>query len=82
MLALALMLPMAITSTRAMIRRLGRNWSRLHRAIYLIAILGVVHYGMAVKKDLTYPLNYAVALTLLFGWRLMRWARARRPVPA
>lgn len=77
MIALLLMLPMAITSTKAMIKRLGRNWARLHKAIYVIAILGVIHYGMAVKKDLTYPLNYAAVLTLLYGWRAMRWAQKR-----
>ena len=43
-----LMLPLAVTSTNAMIRRLGRNWSRLHRAVYVVAVLGVVHYGMAM----------------------------------
>lgn len=82
MSALALMLPMAVTSTKAMIRRLGRNWARIHRAIYVIAILGVIHYSMAVKQDLTYPLNYAAVLTLLYGWRLMRWARRRGAAPA
>ncbi|MDQ8164969.1 MAG: sulfoxide reductase heme-binding subunit YedZ [Gemmatimonadota bacterium] len=77
MIALFLMLPLAITSTKAMIKRLGKNWARLHKLIYVIAILGVIHYGMAVKKDLTYPLNYAALLTLLYGWRAMRWAQKR-----
>lgn len=77
MSALLCMLPMAITSTKAMIKRLGKNWARLHKLIYLIAILGVVHYGMAVKKDLTYPLNYAALLTLLYGWRAWQWAKKR-----
>ena len=75
--SLLLMLPMAITSTKAMIKRLGKNWARLHKAIYVIAILGVIHYGMAVKKDLSDPLNYAAYLTLLFGWRAWHWARRR-----
>lgn len=77
MTALVFMVPLAVTSTKAMIRRLGRNWNRLHKLIYVIAVLGVIHYGMAVKADLTYPLNYAAALTLLFGWRALRWARRR-----
>ncbi len=77
MIALSLMLPLAITSTKAMIKRLGKNWARLHKLIYVIAILGVIHYGMAVKKDLTYPLNYAAVLTLLYGWRAMKWAQKR-----
>lgn len=75
MTALFCMVPLAITSTQAMIRRLGRNWARLHRLIYLIAFLGVIHYGMAVKKDLAFPLNWAALLTLLLGWRAWRWAR-------
>ena len=73
MTALLLMLPMAITSTKAMIKRLGRNWARLHKAIYVIAVLGVIHYSMAVKKDLTYPIRYGVVLALLYGWRVARW---------
>jgi sulfoxide reductase heme-binding subunit YedZ len=77
MTAILLMVPLVITSTKAMIRRLGRNWARLHRLVYVIAILGVVHYGMAVKKDLTFPLNYAALLTLLLGWRAMQWAKKR-----
>jgi sulfoxide reductase heme-binding subunit YedZ len=77
MTALLLMLPMAITSTKAMIKRLGKNWGRLHKAIYVIAIIGVIHYGMAVKKDLSDPLNYAAYLTLLFGWRTWQWAKKR-----
>jgi methionine sulfoxide reductase heme-binding subunit len=77
MTALVLMVPLAITSTKAMIRRLGRNWGRLHKLIYVIAILGVIHYGMAVKADLSEPLNYAAVLTLLLGWRALRWARRR-----
>ncbi len=75
MTALVLMIPLVVTSTKAMIRRLGRNWARLHRLLYVIAILGVIHYAMAVKKDLTDPLTYALMLSLLFGWRLSRWSR-------
>ena len=81
MTALVLMIPLAITSTKAMIRRLGRNWSRLHRAVYVVAVLGVVHYGMAVKKDLTDPITWAVVLTVLFAWRLAQWNRRRAAAP-
>ena len=81
MTALVLMIPLAITSTKAMIRRLGRNWSRLHRAVYVVAVLGVVHYGMAVKKDLTDPVTWAVVLTVLFAWRLAQWNRRRAAAP-
>jgi sulfoxide reductase heme-binding subunit YedZ len=77
MAALLLMTPLALTSTQGMIRRLGRRWQRLHRLVYLIAPLGVVHWGMSVKKDLTEPLLAALVLALLFGWRVEA-ARRRR----
>lgn len=80
MTALTLMIPLVITSTKAMIRRLGRNWVRLHRLIYVIAILGVIHYSMAVKKDLTDPLTYGAVLLVLYGWRVLRFSqRVRTP---
>ena len=72
MTALVLMVPLALTSTKAMIRRLGRNWGRLHRAVYVVAILGVIHYGMAVKKDLSDPIGYGVAVGALLLWRVAR----------
>ena len=73
--ALLLLLPLAITSTNAMMRRLKRRWQSLHRLIYLIATLGVWHYWWQVKKDISEPLIYVVLLALLLGWRLWR----RRP---
>lgn len=69
--AFILLLPLAATSTQAMMRRLGRNWQRLHRLIYVIATLGVIHYLWLVKKDLTMPLFYAAILVLLLGLRLL-----------
>jgi len=67
-----LMIPLAITSTDAMIRRLGgKRWRLLHRLVYLCAIGGVVHYWWLVKKDLTNPITFAVLLALLFGIRLI-----------
>ncbi|MGV8989949.1 MAG: sulfite oxidase heme-binding subunit YedZ [Thiobacillus sp.] len=68
--AFLLLIPLAATSTHAMIRRLGRRWQQLHRLVYAIAILGVVHYLWLVKKDLTEPLIYGVVLTLLLLMRL------------
>lgn len=74
MAALLCMIPLALTSTRNSIRRMGgKRWNRLHRLIYLIAILGVIHYWMAVKKDESNPTMYAAALALLLGWRVVRW---------
>lgn len=74
--ALLLLLPLTVTSTNAMMRRLKRRWQTLHRLIYPIAILGVSHYWIQTKKDLTQPLIYATLLALLLGYRLWR-ARAR-----
>lgn len=76
MLALLLMVPLALTSTKGMIRRLGRRWGQLHRVIYLIAVLGVIHFWMAVKLDIREPAVFALILAFLLGWR---WrARQRR----
>lgn len=72
-----LLLPLALTSTNGMMRRLGRNWKRLHRSIYLIATLGVLHFIWLVKADLREPLIYAAILTLLLGYRLIRWWQKR-----
>jgi len=69
-LAWLLLLPLALTSSDKMIRRLKGHWKRLHRLIYLIAILGVLHFMWLVKKDITEPLIYAVIVLLLFILRL------------
>jgi sulfoxide reductase heme-binding subunit YedZ len=69
-LAWALLLPLALTSTRGMMRRLGRRWQRLHRLVYPVAILGVLHFIWLVKADLLEPLVYAALLLLLL---LVRW---------
>jgi methionine sulfoxide reductase heme-binding subunit len=74
--ALLMLLPLAITSTNGMMRRLKRRWQSLHRLIYPIAILGVWHYWWQVKKDIREPLIYAALLALLLGWRL--WRRQQR----
>lgn len=70
MLAFVLLLPLALTSTNAMIRRLGgRRWQALHRSVYAIGVLGVAHFWMMVKADIREPLLYAVILALLLGYR-------------
>lgn len=74
--AIALMTPLALTSTQGWMRRLKRNWGKLHRLVYPVAMLAVAHYWWLVKKDLTQPLLYAAALALLLGARL--WWRARK----
>jgi sulfoxide reductase heme-binding subunit YedZ len=74
-----LLLPLALTSTRGWIRRLGRRWGQLHRLVYVAAALAVLHFLWLVKSDLREPLVYAAVLAVLLGLRL--WWRLRRPVP-
>ena len=70
--AFVLLIPLAITSTNSMMKRLGgKRWLLLHRLVYLIAIFGVLHYWWLVKKDITQPLIYAAVLTTLLGYRLV-----------
>ncbi|MCU1290189.1 MAG: msrQ [Acidobacteria bacterium] len=71
MLAFFLLIPLAVTSTNGMIKRLGgKNWAKLHRLTYPAAILGVIHFWMIVKSDLTYPLLFGLVLAALFGYRI------------
>ncbi len=75
MAAFALLLPLAITSTDGWLRRLKRRWGQLHRLVYPLALLAVLHYLWLVKRDLTEPLLYAAVLAVLLGMRL--WWRLR-----
>jgi sulfoxide reductase heme-binding subunit YedZ len=76
-IALLLLVPLAVTSTNGMMRRLGRRWQSLHRLIYPIAILGVWHFWWQVKQDIREPLIYASVLGLLLGFRIwQRWRKA------
>lgn len=77
--ALLLMVPLAITSTDAMVRRLGRRWSSLHRLVYAVAVLAILHYWWhkAGKNDFSEVGWYAAAVALLLGWRLLERLRAR-----
>jgi sulfoxide reductase heme-binding subunit YedZ len=71
-----LLIPLALTSNRGMIKRLGgRRWQQLHRLIYLSAIGGVVHFLWLVKADLQRPLIYGAVLMLLLGFRIAVWSR-------
>jgi methionine sulfoxide reductase heme-binding subunit len=76
--ALMLLVPLAITSTNRMRRRLGRRWLKLHRLVYVIAILAVWHYYWQVKADVREPLLYAGMLAALLGYRLFRNPRRVR----
>ncbi|QLG88459.1 sulfoxide reductase heme-binding subunit YedZ [Chitinibacter bivalviorum] len=70
--AFVLLIPLAITSTNAMMRKLKRRWGLLHQLVYPIAILGVTHYWWLVKKDLTQAMIYAAILFVLLTWRLVK----------
>ncbi|MEE4376727.1 MAG: protein-methionine-sulfoxide reductase heme-binding subunit MsrQ [Candidatus Competibacteraceae bacterium] len=70
--AFLLLIPLAATSTNAMMKRLGgRRWQRLHRLVYAISVLAVLHYLWLVKADLTEPLVYGAILALLLGYRVI-----------
>jgi methionine sulfoxide reductase heme-binding subunit len=75
--ALLLLIPLAVTSTNRMMRRLGRRWQKLHRLVYVIAVLGVWHFYWQVKRDVREPLIYAGILALLLGYRMVRGRRRR-----
>jgi sulfoxide reductase heme-binding subunit YedZ len=80
---LLVMVPLAVTSTNAMIKRLGgKRWRALHRLAYVAAIAGVTHYYMQVKADVRQPLAFAAVLAILLGYRLVVYWRRRNSVPA
>jgi len=69
--AFLMLVPLALTSTRSAIRRLGRRWQPLHRLIYFSAVAAVIHYIWLVKKDIRQPMLYAYALAVLLGYRIV-----------
>jgi len=81
--ALLVMVPLAVTSTNAMIKRLGgKRWRALHRLAYVAAICGVIHYYMQVKADVRQPLVFAAVLAILLVYRILKYLRSRKPKPA
>jgi methionine sulfoxide reductase heme-binding subunit len=81
MLAFTMLIPLAVTSTNGMVKRLGgKNWARLHKLTYVIATLGVIHFWMIVKSDVFYPALFGIALAILLGYRLVAGQLAK-PVP-
>lgn len=72
-----LLVPLAVTSTKGWIRRLGRNWARLHKLVYLVGVLAVLHFWWIVKTDVREPLLYAAILAVLLGWRAWKRFGAR-----
>ena len=77
MTAFLMLVPLAATSTKGMIRRLGKRWVKLHRLIYVIVVLGTIHFWMSVKADFREPLLYATIFAVLLGVRVWR-SRAKR----
>jgi sulfoxide reductase heme-binding subunit YedZ len=80
LLTFFLMIPLAVTSTKAMQRRLGANWRKLHRLVYVIAITALIHYFWLVKADYSQPLVYALILFLLLACRalLFLWKKNKQ----
>jgi sulfoxide reductase heme-binding subunit YedZ len=77
MFAFVILVALAVTSTTGMMRRLGRNWTRLHRLVYVAAISAAIHFAWGQKADIREPLTWAAALALLLALRLF-WALRRR----
>jgi sulfoxide reductase heme-binding subunit YedZ len=78
MAAFLAMVPLAVTSTNAMVKRLGgKRWQRLHRLVYLTGILGVIHFWMIVKSDIFYPVIFGVVLFALLGYRVAKSKRMK-----
>lgn len=77
-LAWLCLVPLALTSNRFAVRRLGRRWVQLHRLVYLIGILGVLHFLWLTRSNLAEPLAYALVLAILLGERVTRLYIARR----
>ncbi len=78
--ALLMLIPLGVTSTQKMMRRLGRRWLKLHQLIYVAAIFGVWHYYWQVKRDVREPLLYAFMLAVLLGYRIVKRWQARRRI--
>ncbi len=81
-LAFLLMIPLAATSFKRMVRALGgKRWAKLHRLVYVIAILGIVHYILLVKADLGPPIIHGAVLAALLGFRVIRYYMPKKPKP-
>ena len=78
MTALTLLIPLALTSTKASIKRLGNaRWTAIHRLVYATVILGNIHYWMSVKRDIREPVLFGLIFVGLLGYRLRAWVRDR-----
>jgi methionine sulfoxide reductase heme-binding subunit len=72
MASFVMMIPLAVTSTNKMVKRIGgKNWQKLHRLTYVVAIGGVIHFWLIVKSDIFYPAVFGLVLLILLGFRLL-----------
>ncbi|NYT46667.1 MAG: sulfoxide reductase heme-binding subunit YedZ [Candidatus Methanofishera endochildressiae] len=77
-----LLIPLALTSTKAMQKRLGKRWTQIHKLVYIAGISAVIHYLWLVKSDLVEPLIYASIMFVLLGSRLLNYVKTRKAAPA
>jgi len=82
MIAFVGLIALGITSTKGMIRRMGKMWRKLHMLIYPIAVLGVIHFYMMIRADFSRPYIYGAIILLLLGYRVWKSRRRSRPRPA
>ncbi len=76
-IAWLLLIPLAVTSTKGMMKKLGKRWKKLHKLVYIIGILAVWHFTWQVKLDLNKPIFYLLILVILLGWRDLQSKRRR-----
>ena len=76
--AFVIVLALAITTPKVMVKRLGRNWKKLHRNIYIASIAVIIHYYWQLKGNMAEPLFYLLILVLLLGFRLAVWFKNRK----
>lgn len=82
MVAFVLLVPLALTANNYSMRRLGKNWRRLHRTVYVIAPLAIIHYWMLTKVGVNDPLPYALVTGVLLGWRIwFAWIPRKNKIP-
>lgn len=79
-LAFVMTIPLALTSNSFMMKKLKTKWKTLHKTVYLIAVLAVLHFLLLVKRDLTEPVYYAIALAILLGIRVYFHYKKRKAV--
>ena len=75
--ALLLMIPLAVTSFKALQKKMGKQWFRLHQIVYIVALMGLVHYWWLVKADVLWPFVYGVVLAILLGSRVYFFIKKR-----